>query len=43
MISHTQTHSVDNKQSLLLFTKLGFDDKHFFNDLRCSSVYTKEW
>jgi len=27
----------------LLFVELGFDNKHFFSDLRCSSVYRKEW
>jgi hypothetical protein len=43
-------HSVPHKhilltkeQSLLLSVELGFDDKHFFNDPRCSSVYRKEW
>jgi hypothetical protein len=33
---------VDKKWSLLLFTELGFDNDHSFNDLRCSSVYRKE-
>jgi len=25
------------------FAELGFDNKHFFNYLRCSSVIRKEW
>jgi len=36
-----QTHPVNKKQSLLLFTELGFNNKHSFNDLRPSSVYRK--
>jgi len=42
-------HSLPHKyivvrtQSLLLFTELGFNNKHSFNDLRYNSVYRKEW
>jgi len=28
---------------MLLFIQLGFNNKYSVNDLKCSSVYSKEW
>jgi hypothetical protein len=36
-------HILLTRSSLLLIVEIWFNNKNFFNDLRCISVYRKEW